>query len=185
MGLAGLNWIDLTILLIAVFSLAIGYVQGMLRQVVWLAALYLATILGAQYHSLVGGWIRALTFQPHPSRIVNVVAFLIIVVVVTFLLSWLASDAYPTEKLKLFPLVNQVGGSILALVTMAVVISLLLWIITFSTGETWPGNESLRFTILGGLQTSLLVPLFESFKEPLLKTIIPWLPGGLPSIFNL
>ncbi len=185
MGLAGLNWIDLTILLIAVFSLVIGSVQGMLRQIVWLAALYIATILGAQYHSLVGGWIRALTFQAHPSRIVNVVAFLIIVVVISFLLSWLASDAYPTEKLKFFPLVNQIGGSILALATMVVMISVLLWVVAFSVGETWPGNESLRFTLVGGLQSSLLVPLFESFKEPLLKTIIPWLPAGLPSIFNL
>ncbi|MCI0476483.1 MAG: CvpA family protein [Anaerolineales bacterium] len=185
MGLAGLNWIDLTILLIAVFSLVIGYVQGMLRQIVWLAALYIATILGAQYHSLVGGWIRALTFQEHSSRIVNAIAFLIIVVVVSFLLSWLASDAYPTEKLKLFPLVNQIGGSILALVTMVVMISVLLWVVLFSVGEPWPGNESLRFALSGGLQSSLLVPVFDSFKEPLLKSIIPWLPAGLPAIFNL
>jgi hypothetical protein len=152
---------------------------------VWLAALYLALILGAQYHSLVGGWIRALTFQAHPSRIVNAIAFLIIVVVVSFLLSWLASDAYPTEKLKLFPLVNQIGGSILALITMVVTTSVLLWVLAFALGEPWPGNEAIRTTLAGGLQTSLLVPIFDSLKEPLLKAIIPWLPAGLPSIFNL
>jgi hypothetical protein len=42
-----------------------------------------------------------------------------------------------------------------------------------------------RTTLAGGLQSSLLVPIFDSLKEPLLKTIVPWLPGGLPSIFNL
>jgi hypothetical protein len=185
MGLGGFNWVDLVILLIAVFSLVIGYVRGMLRQVIGLAALYIATILSAQYYSLIGGWIRTLTFQQHSSRIVNVVAFLIIVIVISFLLSWLASDAYPTEKLKIFPLLNQIGGSILALTTMVVATSVALWVLVFSVGEQWPGNESLRFTLMGGLNSSRLVPIFESLKGPLLNTIIPWLPAGLPSIFNL
>jgi uncharacterized membrane protein required for colicin V production len=184
MGWIGLNWLDLTILLIAVFSLVVGYIQGMLRQVIWLAALYIALILGAQYHSLVGGWIRALTFQTHSSRAVNVVAFLIIVIVVSFLLSWLAADAYPAERLKLFPLLNQIGGSIVSLATTIATISILLWILTFSVGEPWPNNESLRMTIMGGLQTSLLVPFFDALKGPLLETIKIWMPA-LPAIFNL
>lgn len=182
MGLAGLNLVDLIILLTLAFGLVIGYIQGILRQVIWLAALYIAIILGVQYHSLVGEWIRALTFQPHPSRIVNAVAFLIIVMVVSFLLSWLAADAYPTEKLKIFPLLNQVGGGVLALVTTTAVLSLLLRIVTFIVGEPWPGNESLRFTVTSGLQTSLLVPMLESLREPLLRTITPWLPAGIPAI---
>ncbi|MEW5717379.1 MAG: CvpA family protein [Chloroflexota bacterium] len=185
MGLTGLNWIDLVILLIAVFSLVAGYVRGMLRQIIWLAALYIATVLGAQYYSLVGGWIRALTFQDHSSRIVNAIAFLIIVFIVSFLLSWLAADAYPTDKLKLLPWVNQIGGSVLALITMVVMASVVLGVLTFSTGEVWPGNEELRFTLMSGLRSSLLVPFFESLKDPLLKALLPWLPAGLPSIFNL
>ena len=200
MGL-GLNWIDLAILLLAIFSLVIGFVQGMLRQVIGLAALYIATILGAQYHSMVGGWIRALTFQTHPSRIVNAVAFLIIVVGISFLLSWLANDAYHSTKdrgvrrtkdtesvptaLKIFVLLDPIGGSIMALATMIIATSLVLSILLFSVGEPWPENESLRFTLSGGLNSSLLVPIFESFKDTLLKAIIPWLPAGLPSIFNL
>jgi uncharacterized membrane protein required for colicin V production len=185
MGLAGLNWVDLMILSFAVLSLVVGYVQGMLRQMIWMAALYLATVLGAQYYTLVGGWIRALTFQQHSSRIVNVVAFLIIVIAVSFLLSWLAADAYPAEKLKIFPLLNQIGGSILALVTLVVMMTLAVAVLTFATGEPWPGNEELRFNVVGGLNSSLLVPLVQSFKDPLLKAILPWLPAGLPSIFNL
>ncbi len=185
MGLTGLNWVDLVILLIAVFSLVAGYVRGMLRQIIWLAAFYIATVLGAQYYSLVGGWIRDLTFQEHSSRIVNVIAFLIIVFTISFLLSWLAADAYPTEKLKLFPWVNQIGGSILALVTMIVTTSILLGVLTFSIGETWPGKEEIRFSLTSGLHGSLLVPFFERIKDPLLKALLPWLPSGLPSIFNL
>jgi uncharacterized membrane protein required for colicin V production len=183
MGLLGLGWVDLTILLVLAFALVIGYVQGILRQVIWLAALYIAIVLGTQYHLVVGEWIRTLTFQTHPSRVVNVVAFLIIVTVVSFLLSWLAADAYPGEKIKIFPLLNQFGGSILAVITTMVFLGLLLRIINFAVGESWPYYDALRLTLAQGLRVSLLVPLLESLQEPIIGTIIPWLPGGiLPAI---
>lgn len=200
MGL-GLNWLDLLILLLAVLSLVVGFVQGMLRQVIGLAALYIATILGAQYYSLIAAWIRALTFQTHSSRIVNVVAFLIIVIVVTFLLSWLANDAYRSTRergvlrvkntkplppmLRIFVLLDPIGGSIMALATMIIATSLTLSILLFAVGEPWPGNEALRLILSDGLNHSLLTPIFELFKNTLLRALIPWLPAGLPSIFNL
>jgi uncharacterized membrane protein required for colicin V production len=185
MSLGGFNWIDLLILVVAVASLAIGYLQGMIKQVVWLAAMYVATILGAQYYSLVGGWIRALTFGEQTSRIVNVIAFFVIVVVVSFLLSWIASDLFPLKRAKVFPLLNQIGGSILGLASMIVLTSVVLWVILFSTGEPWPGYDSIRFQLMAGLHSSQLVPIFDALKEPLLKAILPFLPAGLPSIFNL
>lgn len=183
MSLTAFNGLDWIILLLIAFALIIGYIQGMLRQVVWLAALYIATILATQYHSLVGEWIRQLTFQSHPSRIVNSVTFLIIVIVVSFILSWLAADAYPTEKLKIFPLLNQVGGSILAVITTIVLLSVLLRIVNFAVSETWPGNEPTRLAIIHHLRTSLLVPSLDALKEPIVKIITPWLPGQiLPAI---
>jgi uncharacterized membrane protein required for colicin V production len=183
MSLTAFNGLDWIILGVITFALVIGYIQGILRQVIWLAALYIATILATQYHSLVGDWIRQLTFQAHPSRIVNSVTFLIIVIVISFLLSWLAADAYPTEKLKIFPLLNQVGGSILAVITTIVLLSVILRIVNFAVSETWPGNESIRLVIINNLRTSLLVPSLDALKEPIIKIILPWLPGQiLPAI---
>jgi uncharacterized membrane protein required for colicin V production len=185
MSFGGLNWVDLVIIVFAVASLVVGFMQGLLKQVVWLAALYIGVVLGAQNYSLVGGWFRALTYEEHASRILNVIAFFVIVFVVSFLLSWLATDAYPLEKIKLFPVLNQVGGSVLAFASTIVLISVALWVLLFSTGEVWPGQEGIRFGLLGGLQSSQLVPILNALKEPLLKAILPWLPAGLPSIFNL
>jgi hypothetical protein len=100
-------------------------------------------------------------------------------------LSWLAADVYPSGKIKIFSLVNQIGGSILALVTLIVMLTLALAILDFSIGEPWPGNETLRSNIVSGLESSGFVLNLRAIKKPLLDTIIPWLPGGLPSIFNL
>lgn len=183
MSLTAFNGLDWILLLIITLALVIGYIQGILRQVIWLAALYIATILATQYHALVGDWIRQLTFQAHPSRIVNSVTFVIIVIVVSFVLSWLAADAYPTEKLKIFPLLNQLGGSILAVITTIVLLSVLLRIVNFAVSETWPNNEPIRLAIVNNLRTSLLVPSLDSLKEPIIKIIVPWLPGQiLPAI---
>lgn len=177
MMLTAFNLLDWTILLVIIGALVLGYLQGILRQVIWLAALYIAMILATQYHRLVGDWIRYLTFQPHPSRTVNAVAFLIITLVVVFLLSWLAADAYPAEKIKIFPLLNQLGGSILAIVTTILLLGLLLRILQFAVSEPWPQNESLRLNVLQVLQTSLLVPSLQSLQQPLVEMIVPWLPG--------
>ena len=184
MNLGGLNWIDLIVLFLVIASLAIGFAQGMLRQVVSLAALYIATILATQYYTLLSDFIRSIMFQP-TSRFLNAISFFIIVVVVWSLLNWLALDAYNSTKVHLFPLVDQLGGSILCFVTLIAALSLILPIVTFTVGETWPGNESTRVVIQQGLDTARLVPVFEAIKPVFLSGIAPWLPHGLPSIFNL
>ena len=184
MNLGGLNWVDLIVLFLAIAALAIGFAQGMLRQVIGLAAFYIATILGAQYYTLMGDFIRALMFQP-TSRFLNAISFFIIVVVVWSLISWLAFDAYSSTKLRLFPLVDQLGGSILSLATVVATLTLVLPVFAFAVGETWPGNETLRVIVDAGLHTSRLVPFFEALKPIILSGLLPWLPMGLPSLFNL
>ncbi|MBI5030552.1 MAG: CvpA family protein [Chloroflexi bacterium] len=184
MNLGGLNWIDLILLFLVIASLAVGFAQGLLRQVIGLAALYVATILATQYYTTLGDFIRAIIFQP-TSRFLNAISFFIIVVVVWMIISWLAFDAYSTTKIRLLPLVDQLGGSILSLVTLVATLSLVLPIITFAVGESWPGNEVTRASIEQGIQTARLVPVFEAIKPLFLSAILPWLPHGLPSIFNL
>lgn len=182
--LGGFNWLDILIFLLLILGLGIGYAQGLLRQMIGLAALYIGTILGAQYFFVVSGWMRAL-FTTAPSRFINALAFLIILGVVTTLINWLAYDAYHSMKLRLLPLVDHLGGSLLGLITAVTIISLALPLMTFATGEPWPWAEPTRLLIIAGLQTSRLLPIFDSLKLTLLNVLAPWLPSGLPSIFNL
>ena len=184
MNLGGINWVDLIIFLLAMISLVVGFVQGMLRQVIGLAALYIATILGTQYYTVLGDFIRSIMFQP-TSRFLNALSFFFIVIVVWSLISWLAFDAYSSTKLRFFPLLDQLGGSLLSFATAISAITLILPVIAFMVGDPWPGNESYRVILQAGLQTSRLVPYFENLKPLLLSALLPWLPLGLPSLFNL
>jgi uncharacterized membrane protein required for colicin V production len=183
--LVGLNWVDVVLLILAAVSLVVGYVQGLLRQVISLAALYIAIILGAQYYAPFAAWMRAVTFQPNLSRISNMIAFFVIVLLVYTVLTFLAQDAYERTRLKIFPVVDQFGGSILALATLVIMAVLSLAVLQFSIVEPWPGLEAAHDQIASGLGSSSLVLLLETNKEMLLNTLRPWLPAGLPSIFNL
>ena len=184
MNLGGFDWVDLIILALIIASLAVGFAQGMLRQMIGLAALYLAMVLAAQYYIPLGNFIRAIMFQP-TSRFLNVISFFIILVAVWSLIIGLAFDAYSSTKLRLLPLVDHLGGSILGFASVIVALTLVLPVISFMVGEPWPGNESVRSTIDLGMQVSRLVPIFASIKPEILAWLAPWLPMGLPSIFNL
>ena len=183
--LIGFNWLDVVLLILAASSLVVGYAQGLLRQVISLAALYIAVILGAQYYAPFAAWLRAITFQSHSDRISNMVAFFIIVLLVYTLLTFLAQDAYRSTRLKIFPLIDQFGGSILSLATLLIMAVLSLAVLKFSIVEQWPGIEAFHDQIANGLGSSTLVLLLETNKDMLLDTLRPWLPAGLPSIFNL
>ncbi len=177
-------WLDIVILLLLIVGLAIGYAQGLVRQVIGLAALYIGAILGAQYYTVVAGWVHAL-FPGPSSRAVNAFGFFVILIAVVSLLNWLAFDAYHATKLNLFPLIDHMGGSILGLITTVIIISFCVPILTFATGEPWPWSEAARYNLITGLQSSRFLVVFQLFTPGLLGTLAPWLPNGLPSIFNL
>lgn len=181
----GINWLDLVIFLAIFASMIVGYSQGLLRQIIALASLYIGSILGAQYFSVVSEWIRRLTFTPSTGKVVNAVAFFLILFFVTTVINWLAFDAYRSTKIRLAPLLDQLGGTILGLVTAVIVISVVIPVLTFATSEPWPWSEQARQLVLAGMQTSHIVPIFDEFKPLLLSALVPWLPAGLPSFLNL
>ena len=185
MNLGSLNLIDLLLMGLFAAAMVIGYIQGLLRQVIGLAVLYVAAILGAQYFPTVSNWLVVVFRLTSPTRFVNAAAFFLIVIAVVLLLNTLAYDAYRATKLQLFPLVDHLGGSLLGLVTVIIAISLILPVVNFALVEPWTGSESIRLTIRDGVETARLVPFFDLIKPVLLSTLGPWLPAGMPAIFDL
>ncbi len=182
--LPGFNWLDVLLVMLLFVAMFVGYAQGVMRQIINLAALYVAAILAAQYHLLVAAGIRSILVDL-PSRFVNGFAFFVIVIVVTSIVGWLATDAYQSMRLNIFPVVDHLGGGVVALFTTIVAITLVLPVLSFTSLEVWPTAEPARQFIHEGLITSNMLQVFESLKPYMLGALGPWLPGGLPSIFNI
>ena len=179
------NWFDIAIFLIVAVGLLVGYTQGLLRQIIGLASLYLATIVATQYYipfsNLIYGGMGIA-----PSRFVSLVSFVVIFFGLSTLINILVSDAYQMIRLRIFPTLDQFGGSFLGLVTYVILLSLFLPIMQFVSGEPLPFFDNLRAALIQGMQNSQLVPVFVFLRRDLLNAIAPWLPNGqIPSIFNL
>lgn len=181
--LGGFNWLDISIFVLAVVSLAIGFAQGMLRQVIALAALYIATILGSQYYASLSGLIKQVLFL-QSSNLLNAIAFFLIVIFVWLLITWLAYDAYRNTRIRLFPLLDQLGGAFIALITFAVMLVMILPVMRFMVADQWVNNENVRVAILGMLESSRLTPTLLLYRGLILNAIAPWMPNGIPSIFE-
>jgi membrane protein required for colicin V production len=186
MSLLGFNPIDITFFVLGVLALIIGFTQGLLRQVIALAVLYIATILGAQYYPALSSWMIGLAGMVSTTRFVNAIAFIIILILIVVVLNILAFDAYRSTKIRVLPLIDYLGGSLLGLTTLVIALSLILPVLEFSIGDPWPpGYELFRAQLREWLHTARLVPYFHLAKDPLLDALKFWLPGGLPAIFNL
>ena len=183
--IAGFDWLDFVIFLLIIVSMGIGFASGLLRQVIGLAALYIGSILGAQYYTVIADRIRAFAPQSSSDRFLSAFAFIVILMVVSSIINWLAFDAYRSTHIHLAPLVDQLGGTLIGLVTITITISLVMPVIVFATGEPWPWSEPTRQFVLSGIQSSHVLPLFDQLKPLLLSALRPWLPAGLPALFNL
>ncbi len=182
--LGGFNWFDIVLFILVAFGLTVGYTQGLLRQIIGLAGLYIATIIATQYFIPFSHFLSSLFFLTE-SRLINAIAFFVILLGVSAIINFLAADAYRMTKLKMFPLIDQLGGSVVGVITIAITLTLILPIINFVTSEPLPYFDPVRSSIVQGMQTSRLMPIFQAIQPTLLNAISPWIPGGLPSIFNL
>ena len=183
--IAGFYWLDFLIFFLVIASMAIGYTQGLLRQVIALAALYIGTVLGAQYYAVVSSWIRAVLFDPTANQFQDAFAFFVILVVVSSIINWLAYDAYRATKLQFSPLVDQLGGVLLGLVTVMIFISIAHPIVAFATTEAWPWGDSVRQYINLGMRYSRVLPIFDALNPALSASVGFWMHTSLPPFFNL
>jgi uncharacterized membrane protein required for colicin V production len=181
--LAAYNWLDLTIFLILLAALGLGFVQGILRQVIGLAAFYIAIILGAQYYYSVSQFVRNVMFV-RTNALLESITFFVIVIAAWLLLTWLAFDAYRSTKIRFAPLLDQLGGSIIGLATAVAALALLAPVINFMVSEPWTGAESAYQVFSSAMRTSVMVKQLILVKGQLINSLAPWMPYGVPSIFN-
>ena len=179
-----LNWFDAALILLLILGLAIGYSQGLLRQVINLASLYIGAILGAQYYHFVGKFLIGL-FPTTPGTLLNDAAFFIILIFIATIINFLARDAYHVD-LRILPWINHLAGMLIGLAGMWILVTLAVNVLTFATSTpTWAGADDVRQLLLSGLGGSALAGATRETFPTLISALKPWLPTGVPAIFDL
>ncbi len=161
----GLNWMDFAIVLLLVGGMLVGYAQGLLRQVIALAALYLGAVISMQYFHYLANGLKDL-LPTTPGMILNDVAFFLIMFTVMLILMFLGHDVF-NVKLGLPSWFNHLVGMVLGLMMTWIIVTMAANILSFTTNlswdmpmqdvEAWKQAEQIRLTLQEGLEHSLLI----------------------------
>jgi len=179
-----LGWFDVVLFLAVVIAIAVGYMQGFVRQVLNLAAMYLGAILATQYYRLLSEFFGKIFFTT-PRPLLDAVAFFIFFFGIEGLLNFLTADAYKSTRLT-FALIDRLLGAGVGLLSGWIALSLAVTILTFGVHtEAWGPLENLHLSLREGLDGSAFTAAFTGTMPVILNAIKPWLPTGLPAIFNL
>ncbi|MDD4777064.1 MAG: CvpA family protein [Fermentimonas sp.] len=119
-----MNWFDLTILIFLLIALVKGYRKGFIMQLVGLAVIILAAIFGGKLAETILPEInRFMEISPNFARVLSfLIAFGLIAVVISLLGRLIEKFA----DVVLLSFVNRLLGSVIAIGTMMVVLSIVL-----------------------------------------------------------
>lgn len=182
--LAQANVLDLIILALAAVGMLMGWRQGLIRQLLGMAAFYVALVLGAQYYRLVGSWVMAI----YPQAVwvaVDMLAFVFVFVVVLITFTWVGHQVYADTRIPFFSLLDNLAGALFGVLTACLQVIIVLSLVRFVISVPWFEWEGTRQMILQVFRTSALEPTFVGAAPILYVLIRPWLPSGLPALFSL
>jgi hypothetical protein len=200
--MSGIAMLDVFIVLAIAGGSLNGLRIGAGRQLISLLILYMSTILTTRFYRLLLPYANRLLSNA-PAAIVESVLFMVILLLVFGILSVLILDfamgqqkerrrtgynwrrPLDTTGQSLVSTLNHLAGIAVGFVSVCVWISIGLLVYNFLINSPWADWEVHRRRLLGDYQLSSLVPVFRVFLPYVLRTIEPWLPGGLPAMFQL
>lgn len=176
-------WLDVVLVVLSVTSIAFGFHQGLIRQLVLLTAMYISTVLSAQYHPRFAELILQ-AFPTTVDEIAELVAFIVLSAAFTAVVTWMLWTAYCETRLPSVVMLDELGGAVLGGVIGVFLLSLMLMLMRYSLQAPWPEGSPLRQIIHTGLLNSSLQAAFTS-PLPLVHAVLrPWLPSGIPLVLG-
>ncbi len=183
--MSAFNWMDFILIFMLLLGMAIGYAQGLIRQVIGLMAVYVALVIATQFFVPLTQAFASVTLNP-PNTLTNALSFFTIMLLVMFVLNLIGQDAYRQLKFKLFPLLDHLGGMLLGVASMWILLTVIVNVFTFAINtQAWGNAEGYRLILNDGITHSRIAEVTSSTLPMIVSTIRPWLPRGLPALFEL
>ncbi len=122
-----------------------------------------------------------------PTTLTNALAFFGIFFLVLSIVNFLALDAYKSTKIRLIPIFDHIGGMLLGVVSMWIILTIATNVLSFAVNtQGWTGSAAgMQAFLKNGLDNSRIAELTASTLPMIVATIRPWLPTGLPALFEL
>ena len=197
----GIAMLDVLIVLLVVAGTLNGLRIGALRQLVSLVIFYVSMILGTRFYRLLLPYVNEILVGA-PSAIVEAVVFVVVLLLLYLLLSILILGMTLTQRRRrgrgydwrraehtagqsLASTLDHLGGIAVGFLAVGLWLGIGLLVYGFLLGSSWVEWEAYRHRLLRDYQMSVLLPVFRNFLPYVLKMVEPWLPQGLPVMFQL
>ena len=178
-----INWLDALMLLALLAAMAIGFWQGVVRQIVTLGAFYIAAVVSTRIYPNIAQILMSVASGMVPT-VADVLAFFILLFVIGLVAVFLTIDTFRKLTERKPGAAARVGGGVAALVGMAVLITFVLTGIKFAALTPWPASsEGMRQILTTALDTSNLVPVIRQLDPLVIQSIRFW-GGNLPPMFS-
>jgi len=186
----GIAVLDVVMVLALVGGTLNGLRIGALQQVASLVILYVSVVITTRFYRHLLPFANRL-LAGAPTAIVEAAVFTAFLVILYLILSILILDlALSRQRERRGTGYNwrhmdfQTGQSLGSVLHPLGGIGIGLLIYRFVLSGNWVQWEDWRHRLLRDYQASILVPAFQIVLPMALKTIEPWLPGGLPGMFQ-
>jgi uncharacterized membrane protein required for colicin V production len=183
-------WLDIFLILLFVGLVALGFWQGLLREIWFLLSLYLSAVLASLYGDylagLVGAQIQEVGPEGSAGSVSSALGFFVVFALGVIILFTILASLFAHLRLRASLLwLDKVGGISLGLITSFVLTSLVAYVLNAFLVGTGPQQTYAFWGILSNQRSSS--PLLQAFlisRPVILATIRPWLPGGLPAFLR-
>lgn len=184
--MSSFNWVDFILIFFLLVGMAVGYSQGFVRQLIGLAALYIALVIATQFFQPLSRAFGDLLKSP-PNTLSNALSFFALFFIVLALVNYLGIDAYRSTHIQLLPAIDHIAGLLLGVASMWILLAIAVNVLAFAVNtQVWGGDGELyRIIIQVGLGGSRIAQVTATTLPMIVSTVRPWLPGGLPAIFDL
>ncbi|MBN2395498.1 MAG: CvpA family protein, partial [Candidatus Atribacteria bacterium] len=160
-----INWIDVTILIIILFNIFLGYRRGVIAEVLTLVGLVTAIFVSIFWYTDLSLFLMK-QFQ-WDQTLLNILSFIVIFVFVIIVFRLMENILKRITALLLLNWINNLGGAFFGLIRGSVIVSLLLFLLNVIP---------LPIEIQQQVQQSMLAELSLSGFITVYNTVKEWLP---------
>lgn len=177
--------IDIIYILLLIGALLWGFKIALVRQLIGIAALYIALVIAALSNESTSTALQGL-FRNMSLDALYATSFVLIVAVVTLTLYGLSYIIYHQTYINSLGIWDNVLGGFLGLIHGAILIGMIILFMRFAFFIDWGPSNGARDFLRVSLQSSLLTPLFSQLSTILVDTLKPWYGGqeSLPLILG-
>lgn len=177
------SWFDVVLVGTLIAAIAFGVHQGLLRQAVLLLALYISTVLAAQYFGILAGLFMNV-FTSTTWEMASVIAFVLLLAAFTIVVTWLIWTGYRETKLPTVVAVDNYGGAMLGAFVGLFAIGIMIMTANFALSMPWPDGGNARQMLQVGVGNSALQAMFSSPMPIIQSALRPWMPAEVPIILT-